>query len=190
MWDNLRALQASLKAEKNPAAEGEEVEPFIVLQAAQSVPVALAPTKARAAHKKATALGWNVEVYRSETQHEPVLFKADGKTGDKGQVRTEGFTAEHFQVKAWRPEYRVGFVATWTVKNGKAGFIDAYVADPYGIPVELHGGYSYVRQDDEYNDNTAYLVHRRLLKTATAFDDWLLDWVNILTPKPKESDSE
>lgn len=189
MYDKLREQQRRLAGVVEDDDE-EELDPQWVTDPAVEIEFSELPSAAKLAATKAFDMGWDTHAYRTGIHHEPTYFKKDGKTGNKGDIKSEGYEATHYQVIAVDRERKLGFNATWERKsNGKSNlFVDALVSDPLGLPTELFVDYEFVWQDEEYNDGTPYLPKKKLLKQATPFKEWLEDWVAIYATKLEDSD--
>lgn len=184
MYDKLREQQRRLAGVVEDDAE-EEVEPQWVVEPAVEIELSELPSAAKTTAAKALGMGWETHAYQTVIHHEPTRFKKDGKTGNKGDIKSEGYEATHYQVIAVDRARKLGFNATWERKsNGKSNlFVDALVSDPLGIPTELFVDYEFTSQHEEYNDGTQYLPKKKLLKQATPFKEWLEDWVAIYATK-------
>lgn len=194
-------------------AVAEPVEAFHITEEAVEIAASDLGTSPKGIHTRATRLGWEVTVRRSRTHHEDVPFLNDGKTGQRGEVKTAAHERRHYSLVAIDSTRKVGFSAMWTGKgaDGKtAAFIDAIVVDPVGMPVELYVDYDlgsvitkargcgeakareFVETcDRDYNDGKSYLCKRFMLKSAADLVDWLNDWtemagLEVIVPKPKK----
>ena len=189
MWETLRALQRRLAGIVEDGDE-EEVAAYWVTQPAFELEgFDTLPNSAKAIAKSAAGIGWDTHAYQTDIHYEPTYFKKDGKTGNRGDIKTEGYESIHYQVIAVDRANRVGFNATWEKKsNSKSNlFLHALVSDPVGIPTELFVDYEFTSQHEEYNDGTMYLPRKKLLQAATPFKEWLSDWVAIYAAKLEES---
>lgn len=188
MYENLRALQRKLAGVRDEDAE-EELEPYWVTEVAVEIHPSELPSAAKATAQKAAGMGWETHAYRTGIHHEPTYFKKDGKTGSKGDIKSEAYEATHYQVIAVDRERKLGFNATWEKKSKGASnlFVNALVSDPLGIPTELFVDYEFTSQHEEYNDGAMYLPKKKLLTKATPFKEWLEDWVAIYATKLEDN---
>ena len=182
-----RETMATVRAQYAVPEPEDEVEPFTVTESATEIGLADLGPSPKSICARAAALGWETTIRRSVTHHEAVRLLNDGKTGQKGDVKTAEHDRRHYFIASIDPTHRVGFTATWQGKGeGKsASFIDAIVIDPLGIPTELYGDYSKspaelaARCDELYNDGMSFLDRRHLMSTSAEFVAWLDDWAEL-----------
>ena len=178
---------ATVRAQYAVPEPEDEVDPFTVTEYATEIALTDLGPSPKSICVKAAALGWETTIRRSVTHHEAVRLLNDGKTGQKGDVKTAAHDRRHYFIASIDPTHRVGFTATWQGKGeGKsASFIDAIVIDPLGIPTELYGDYSKYppelaeQCDVLYNDGMSFLDKRHLMSTTAEFVDWLTDWQEL-----------
>ena len=159
---------------------------------------------------KATDLGWETRLQGSVVHHEAELMTADGKTGQRGEVKVPAHDETNTFLLAWNPKARLGFKAWWC--DGK--FVDAHIVDPIGFEVENWSDYepgamrrvkdeptkafeqrkaeaadTALRRAWEYNDGTTRHEKWMFTKRATELTQWLDDWLRQVNPskapKPK-----
>ena len=138
------------------------------------------PASAKGIAKKASSLGWEVQVFGATTYHEPLLLMNDGKTGQRGEVKTSAHDKHHIWVAAKHPEAPIGFIATWVDSPSAAtirlredlrfysrrwlsaaderllrpsfSFVDAVIRDPIGFKVENYAVYKPIRVQREKDE--------------------------------------
>lgn len=165
------------------------------------------PASPRGIVKKALALGWEVKTLGSTTRHEPVLLMNDGKTGQRGEVKTPAHDKAHIWVSGNMPGARIGFTATWVDRK----FVEAQLHDVLGFQVENYFEYKQPavrrakdepqwafearqraaietarRQNYEYNDGTTRTENTVLVSKMGDLTDFLNDYLSITTERSTE----
>lgn len=190
VWTNAMASVQRHLAERRGGVEEDAPEPtFEVISSTREVNPATMPTSARGVLKKATALGWKIEMGQSITRHDPIFImkdgavRKDGSQARQGDIRTPAHDETHLVITAVDEHRTTGFAATWD--DGKpSGF---RIVDPVGIPIENFVDYwrlkESVKPKDQYNDGTDRILHRHYFEKITPFSNWLTDWLEILAPE-------
>jgi hypothetical protein len=190
VWTNAMASVQRHLAERRGGVDEDAPEPsFEVIESTREVDPATLPTSAKSVLKKATALGWNIEMGQSVTRHDPIFYmkdgaeRKDGSQARQGDVRTPAHDETHLVIAAVDKGRTTGFSATWD--DGKpSGF---RIVDPVGIPIENFVDHwrlkESVKPKDDYNDGTDRIVHRHFFEKITPFNDWLTDWLELLAPE-------
>lgn len=168
----------------------EDLEPPFVVVSRTDIPDLTASP--RSVIKKATALGWDVRVQGATTHHEDLLLMNDGKTGQRGEVKTPAHDKTHVWVSAKMPGARIGFVATYCDAPSAAAiharadrsyysrrwlsaaeekllklslsFVDATIHDVLGFPIENYATYKAPRVNREKDE--AGWAHEARIKAA------------------------
>lgn len=179
-----------------PEDGAEEVEEIIVVRPGATVdPASITRASPKKLIKAALAAGFEVFAAESETLKPGLPFKSGSRLGEKRPDKAE----THLIVNG-----RLRGLAAFSATYLGGSFKGAFVWDTAGWPTELYFDYAptaekkkdigeaaALRQsailDATYNDGEFFVnTGKRLVTTATDFEEWLADVMPGFTPRKKK----